>query len=170
MCWMCNYRNIFIICRQKSFKVHALIHFFLLRHFALLVTSLSHRRLCRVKNMLAMYLKYHKNGLTPTTPVTSTAISPIKMSIGRKSLTNLRSEMIFLQGKHVFYIFLPSPPPYWQIIFRFCWQWTLHARKNENRSRETFRLSVVLGFYHCLTKDIWEVHILAPCNFNLECF
>jgi hypothetical protein len=45
-------------------------------------------------NMLAMYLKYHKAGLTPTTPVTSIAISPVKMSIGRKSLTNLRSEMI----------------------------------------------------------------------------
>ena len=86
--------------------------------------TLKHRRLCRVKNMLAMYLKYHKAGLTPTTPVTSIAISPVKMSIGRKSLTNLRSEMIFLQGKHVFYIFLPSTPPYWQIILRFCWQWT----------------------------------------------
>ena len=48
---------------------------------------LNHRRLCRVKNMLAMYLKYHKAGLTPTTPVTSIAISPVKMSIGRKSLT-----------------------------------------------------------------------------------
>ena len=72
----------------------------------------AHRRLCRVKNMLAMYLKYHKAGLTPTTPV--------KMSIGRKSLTNLRSEMIFLQGKPVFYIFLPSTPPYLQIILRFC--------------------------------------------------
>ena len=60
---------------------------------------LTHRRLCRVKNMLAMYLKYHKAGLTPTTPVTSIAISPVKISIGRKSLTNLRSEMIFLQGK-----------------------------------------------------------------------
>jgi hypothetical protein len=47
--------------------------------------------------MLAMYLKYHKAGLTPTTPVTSIAISPVKMSIGRKSLTNLRSEMILLQ-------------------------------------------------------------------------
>ena len=35
----------------------------------------NHRRLCRVKNMLTMYLKYHKAGLTPTTPVTSTAIS-----------------------------------------------------------------------------------------------
>jgi hypothetical protein len=35
-----------------------------------------------------------------------------KMSIGRKSLTNLLSEMIFLHGKHVFYIFLPSTPPY----------------------------------------------------------
>ena len=67
----------------------------------------SHRRLCRVKNLLAMYLKYHKAGLTPTTPVTSIAISSVKMSIGRKSLTNLRSEMIFLQGKPVFYIFLP---------------------------------------------------------------
>ena len=57
-------------------------------------------------------LKYHKAGLTPTTPVTSIAISPVKMSIGRKSLTNLRSGMIFLQGKPVFYIFLPSTPPY----------------------------------------------------------
>ena len=74
--------------------------------------SAQHRRLCRVKNMLALYLKYHKAGLTPTTPVTSIAISPVKMSIGRKSLTNLRSEMIFLQGKPVFYIFLPSTPPY----------------------------------------------------------
>jgi hypothetical protein len=64
------------------------------------------------KNMLAMYLKYHKAGLTPTTPVTSIAISSVKMSIGRKSPTNLRSEMIFLQGKPVFYIFLPSTPPY----------------------------------------------------------
>jgi hypothetical protein len=88
------------------------------------MASSRHRRLCRVKNMLAMYLKYHKAGLTPTTPVTSTAISPVNMSIGRKSLTNLRSEMIFLQGKPVFYIFLPSTPPYWQIILRFCWQWT----------------------------------------------
>jgi hypothetical protein len=71
-----------------------------------------HRRLCRVKHMLAMYLKYHKAALTPTTSVTSIAISPVKMSIVRKSLTNLRSEMIFLQGKPVFYIFLPSTPPY----------------------------------------------------------
>jgi hypothetical protein len=84
-------------------------------------STLVHRRLCRVKNMLAMYLKYHKAGLTPTTSVTSTAISSVKMAIGHKSLTNLRSEMIFLQGKPVFYIFLPSTPPYWQIILRFCW-------------------------------------------------
>jgi hypothetical protein len=62
--------------------------------------------------MLAMYLKYHKAELTPTTPVTSTSISPVKMSIGRKSLTNLHSEMIFLQEKPIFYIFLPSTPPY----------------------------------------------------------
>ena len=54
-----------------------------------------HRRLCRVKTMLAMYLKYHKAGLIPTTPVISTAISLVKMSIGHKSFTNLRSEMIF---------------------------------------------------------------------------
>ena len=60
---------------------------------------ISHRHWCRVKNMLTMYLKYHKAGLTPTTPVTSIAISSVKMSIGRKSLTHLRSEMIFLQGK-----------------------------------------------------------------------
>ena len=57
--------------------------------------------------MLAMYLKYHKAGLTPTTPVTSIAISPVKMSIGRKSLTTLRSEMIFLQGKPVV-LYLPT--------------------------------------------------------------
>ena len=31
---------------------------------------LNHRRLCRVKNIVAMYIKYHKVGLTPTTPVT----------------------------------------------------------------------------------------------------
>jgi hypothetical protein len=47
-------------------------------------------------------LKTQKAGLTPTTPVTSTAISPIKMSIWRKSPTDLRSEMIFLQGNPVF--------------------------------------------------------------------
>ena len=72
-----------------------------------LLMRFMHRRLCRVKNMLAMYLKYHKAELTPTTPVTSIAISPVKMSIGRKSLTNLRSEMIFLQGKPVF-VYLPT--------------------------------------------------------------
>ena len=69
--------------------------------------SLIHRRLCRVKHMLAMYLKYHKAGLTPTTPVTSTAISPVNLSIGRKSRYNLRSEMIFLQGKPAF-LYLPT--------------------------------------------------------------
>jgi hypothetical protein len=73
----------------------------------LFIFTLLHRRLCRVKNMLAMYLKYHKAGLTPTTPVTSTVISPVKMLIGRKSLTNLRSEMIFLQGKPVC-LYLPT--------------------------------------------------------------
>ena len=41
-------------------------------------------------------------------------------------------------------------------------------RKRESRSRDIFRLSVVLGFYHCHTKYIWEVHILAPCNLNFE--
>jgi hypothetical protein len=58
---------------------------------------------CRVKNMFTMYLslRNHKAGLAPTTRVTSTAISPVKMSIGHKSLTNLRNEMIFLQGKPV---------------------------------------------------------------------
>jgi hypothetical protein len=57
--------------------------------------------------MLAKYLKYHNAGLTPTTPVTSIAISSVKMSIGRKLLSNLRSEMIFLQGKPVF-LYLPT--------------------------------------------------------------
>ena len=65
-------------------------------------TYSNHRRLCRVKNMLTMYLKYPNAGLTPTTSVTSTVISPVKMLIGRKSLTNLRSEMRFLQGKPIF--------------------------------------------------------------------
>ena len=84
----------------------------------------THRRLCRVKNMLTMYLKYHMAGLTPTTPVTSTSISPVKMSIGRKLLTNLRSEMIFLQGKPIF-LYLPTIyTPYWPIILRFCWHRT----------------------------------------------
>jgi len=43
------------------------------------------------------------DSLTPTTPVTSTAIYPVKMSIGHKSPTDLHSGMIFLQGKPVFY-------------------------------------------------------------------
>jgi hypothetical protein len=73
---------------------------------------LDHRHLCRVKYMFGMYLKCHKAGLTPTTPVTSTAIFTVNLSLGRKSLTNLRSEMIFLEGKPVFYIFPPSTPPY----------------------------------------------------------
>ena len=68
---------------------------------------------CVESKICSLDLKYHKAGLTPTTPVTSTAISPVKMSIGRKSPTELRSEMIFLQGKPVFfYTFLPSTSPY----------------------------------------------------------
>ena len=46
-----------------------------------------------------------------TTTVTSTPIYPVKISIGHKSPTDLRSEMIFLQGKTVFYTFLPSTSP-----------------------------------------------------------
>ena len=74
---------------------------FNLKNLNIRIFVCNHRQLCRVKNMLAMYLKYHKAGLAPTTPVTSAAISPVKMSIGRKSLNNLRSDMIFLQGKPV---------------------------------------------------------------------
>jgi hypothetical protein len=55
----------------------------------------------------ARYVPKIPQGRTPTTPVTSTSISPVKMSIGRKLLTNLRSEMIFLQGKPVF-LYLPT--------------------------------------------------------------
>jgi hypothetical protein len=102
----------------------------------------------RQRNLwLAMYLKYHKAGLTPTTSVTSTAISSVKMAIGHKSLTNLRSEMIFLQGKPVFYIFLPSTPPYWQIILRFCWLWTptwQQKRTTERRKMSRDLLSLLL--------------------------
>ena len=144
--WFCSdSKLIYMYANKKIEKMNTLIstfHFWLHNNTARLSNILNvkgdsvvcpewrqhwgtnHRCLCRVKNMLAMYLKYHKAGLTPTTSVTSTVISPVKMSIGRKSLTNLRSEMIFLQGKPVFYIFLPSTPPYWQIILRFCWQWT----------------------------------------------
>jgi hypothetical protein len=99
--------------------------------------------------MLAMYLKYHKVGLTPTTPVTSIAISPVKMSIGRKSLTNLRSGMIFLQGKTRFLylptIYTPILTDNPQILLTM----DTYVAENESRLRATyFRLSVVLGFYH----------------------
>jgi hypothetical protein len=99
--------------------------------------------------MLAMYLKYHKAGLTPTTPVTSIAISPVKISIGRKSLTNLHSEMIFLQGKPVFLylptIYTPILTDNPQILLTMDTKW----QQSESRSRvKYFRLSVVLGFYH----------------------
>jgi hypothetical protein len=62
-----------------------------------------------------MYLKYHNAALTPTTPVTSTAISPVKMSIGCKSLTNLCSEMenpFFISSYHLQYnpILTDNPP------------------------------------------------------------
>jgi hypothetical protein len=44
------------------------------------LNRMIHRRLCRVKNMLAG--PKVPQGLTPTTPVNSTVISPAKMSIG----------------------------------------------------------------------------------------
>ena len=66
---------------------------------------------CAVNNMLAMCLEYHGAGLTPTAPVTSTAVSSVKLSMGRGSLTDLGSEVVFLQGRPVFCIFLPSTPP-----------------------------------------------------------
>jgi hypothetical protein len=84
---------------SNAFPIHVYVS-----DFEKNVINVWHRRLCRVKNMLAMYLKYHKAGLTPTTSVTSTAISSVKMAIGHKSLTHLRSEMIFPQEKPVFYI------------------------------------------------------------------
>jgi hypothetical protein len=121
---------------KQSLHIELLItHLFNISMVKIVLCSITGA--CVVKNMLARYLKYHKAGLTPTTPVTSIAIFPVKMSIGRKSLSNLRSEMIFLQGKPVFYIFLPSTPPYWQIILRFCWQWT---KAEICRTRPTFAL------------------------------
>jgi hypothetical protein len=142
-------QGLFILGEGNATVIRGFSLFFIGKYTLVIQCRLVHRRLCRVKNMLAMYLKYHKAGLTPTTPVTSIDISLVKMSIGRKSLTNLRSEMIFLQGKPVFYIFLPSTPPYWQIILRFCWQWTPKWQQSESSSRATyFRLSVVLWFYH----------------------
>jgi hypothetical protein len=45
--------------------------------------------------MLAIYLKYHKAGLTPTTPVTSIAISPVKMSIVKKMFVKISGQSRF---------------------------------------------------------------------------
>jgi hypothetical protein len=69
--------------------------------------------------MLAMYLKYHKAGLTPTIPVTSTAISPVKMSIGH---------IIMSAQEVVCLLFVPTqtrlstvgPTPKSEIYFLFC--------------------------------------------------
>ena len=61
----------------------------------------------------------------------------VKMSIGHQSPTDLRSEMIFLQGKPVLYTFLPSTSPL-QIIFRFCWNGHLRGCKSESRSPDIF--------------------------------
>jgi hypothetical protein len=99
--------------------------------------------------MLAMYLKYHKGGLIPTSPVTSTAISPVKMSIGRKSLTNLRSEMIFLQGRPVF-LYLPTiyTPILTDNLPILLTMDNSVAAKAKVGHVTSFRLSVVLGFYH----------------------
>ena len=156
--WFWRHRSVNHVISFTNHIYHGSYSWTYLNQLILRIRWFKHRRLCRVKTMLAMYLKYHKAGLTPTTPVTSIAISPVKMSIGRKSLTNLHSEMIFPQGKPVFYIFLPSTPPCWQIILRLCWQWTPMWQQSENRPRATyFRLSVVLGFYHCLTKHTWNV-------------
>ena len=115
-----------------------------------LYVRFDHRRLCTVKNMLAMYLNYHKAGLTPTTPVTSIAISSVKMSIGCKSLTNLRSEMIFLQRKPVFYTFLPSTSPtkLTDNLPIFVEKDNSVAAKAKVGHVTSFRLSVILRFYH----------------------
>jgi hypothetical protein len=100
--------------------------------------------------MLAMYLKYQKAGLTPATPVTSTAISPVKMSIGRKSLTNLRSEMIFLQRKPGFFLYLLTiyTPILTDNLPILLTMDNSVAAKAKVGHVTYFRLSVVLGFYH----------------------
>jgi hypothetical protein len=67
----------------------------------------------------------------------------------------LHSELIFLEGKPIFYIFLPSTPPYWQIILRFCWQWTTKWQQSETRSRATyFRLSSACVSPHHFIFDV----------------
>jgi hypothetical protein len=70
-------------------------------------------------------------------------------AIGHKSLTNLHSEMIFLQGKPVFCIFLPSTPPYWQIILRFCWQAPVSQSTVANNLRSISRV-----FLNCQGKQV----------------
>ena len=87
-------------------RVKTPAHIYMTPHFFLARES----NICLLDN--GNPLQNVKTGLTPTTHVTPTAISPIKMSIGRKSPIDLRSEMIFLQEKSVFYTFLPSTPPY----------------------------------------------------------
>jgi hypothetical protein len=51
--------------RPKGERCH--VTYFPFCSFRVSIHNCYHRRLCRVQNMLAMYLKYHKAGLTPTT-------------------------------------------------------------------------------------------------------
>ena len=94
-----------------------------------------------------------------STPVTSTAIYPVKMSIGRKSPTDLRSEMIFLQGKPVLYTFLSSTPPYWQIIFGFYWKGQIHGRSKAKVGHVTSSVFRSFSCFNIALRNISEKFI-----------
>ena len=77
-CVECAITEIYLLLVARNLLKYMLLFIvFLLRHFALLVTSLSHRRLCRVKYMLAMYLIYQKAGLTTLLPLSLQPLIPL---------------------------------------------------------------------------------------------
>ena len=64
-CVECAITEIYLLLVARNLlKYMRLFIYLVLRHMALLVASWRHRRLCRVKYMLAMYLKYQKAGFT----------------------------------------------------------------------------------------------------------
>ena len=104
-CVECAITEIYLLLVARNLLRYMLLFiFFGFETYRLIGRSLEPQALVQ-SQIYARYVPKIPKGRThyPTTPVTSTAISPVKMSIGRKSHTNLRSEMIFLQGKHFFF-------------------------------------------------------------------